>query len=136
MIDHSLLRPDLTRAEVEAGCALAKHHRVASVCVRPADVPLALALLGGSGVAVGTVVGLPHGSSTTSTKVAEAEAALADGATELDMVLNVGRLRSQDESFVRSDIAGVVDVAKARAITKVILENAYLADEEKALGSS
>src|SRR6476619_3286218 len=89
-IDHSLLKPELDDAFVEDGCRLALEYHVASVCVRPADVTRALAILRDTDVAVGTVVGFPHGSSSTSTKVAEARTALDDGATELDMVINIG----------------------------------------------
>jgi deoxyribose-phosphate aldolase len=130
-IDHSLLRPELTEAEVTAGCELAARYHVASVCVKPCHVKLAASLLAGSGVAVGTVVGFPHGSSTTVVKVAEARQALEDGAAELDMVLNIGELRSGHDDFVRDDIRAVVAAARGRALVKVILENAYLNDEEK-----
>jgi deoxyribose-phosphate aldolase len=133
-IDHSLLAPELTVAEVHAGCELAAGYEVASVCVRPADVALARGALEGSGVAVGTVVGFPHGSHTTATKVFEAERALADGATELDMVISIGRLRSGEDEAVREDIAAVTSVAAGRALVKVILENAYLSDDEKVRG--
>jgi deoxyribose-phosphate aldolase len=133
-IDHSLLRPELTLAEVEQGCELAAAYRVASVCARPADVARCTELLGGSPVAVGTVVGFPHGAHATATKVFEAERALSDGATELDMVLNIGRLRSGDDAYVERDIRAVVDTARGAALVKVILENAYLDDDEKVRG--
>jgi deoxyribose-phosphate aldolase len=135
-IDHSLLKPELDDAFVEAGCRLAAEYDVASVCVRPADVKRATAILDGTAVAVGTVIGFPHGSSTTATKVFEAGDALANGATELDMVIPIGALRSGRNQDVRDDIAAVVLVAhEARAIVKVILENAYLTDDEKVRGS-
>ena len=134
-IDHSLLRPELTLDEVLAGCDLAAAYQVASVCCRPLDVTHCRDALEGSGVAVGTVVGFPHGSSTTAVKVAEAERALEDGAAELDMVLPIGWLRSKKDAYVQDDIAAVVAVAHPRgAIVKVILENAYLNDEEKVRG--
>ncbi len=133
-IDHSLLRPELTEAEVIAGCELAKKYNVASVCVKPYHVPLAKKQLEGTQVAVGTVVGFPHGSNTTETKVAEANQAIAEGATELDMVINIGELRSGHANYVKRDIQAVVDAAKDKALVKVILENAYLTDEEKVLG--
>jgi len=134
-IDHSLLRPELTLDEVLAGCDLAAAYQVASVCCRPLDVTHCRDALEGSGVAVGTVVGFPHGSSTTAVKVAEAERALEDGADELDMVLPIGWLRSKKDAYVQDDIAAVVAVAHPRgAIVKVILENAYLNDEEKVRG--
>jgi deoxyribose-phosphate aldolase len=131
-IDHSLLKPELDDAFIEAGCRLAAEYDVASVCVRPVDVKRAVALLEGTDVAVGTVVGFPHGSSTTATKVFEARDALANGATELDMVIPIGALRSGRDQDVRDDIAAVVQVAhEAGALVKVILENAYLTDDEK-----
>ncbi len=131
-IDHSLLRPELDDASVEAGCRLAAKYDVASVCVRPADVGRAAALLAGTDVAVGTTVGFPHGNHLTETKVFEAERALDDGATELDMVIQIAALRSGRDADVQADIAAVVDVAHARgAIVKVIFENAYLTDDEK-----
>ena len=134
-IDHSLLRPELTLDEVLAGCDLAAAYQVASVCCRPLDVGHCRDALEGSGVAVGTVVGFPHGSSTTAIKAAEAELALDDGAAELDMVLPIGWLRSKKDAYVQDDIAAVVAVAHDRAaIVKVILENAYLTDEEKVRG--
>ena len=134
-IDHSLLRPELTLDEVLAGCRLAAAYDVASVCCRPLDVGRCRDALVGGGVLVGTVVGFPHGTSTTAVKAAEAERALDDGAVELDMVLPIGWLRSGEDAYVQDDIAAVVDVAHARgAAVKVILENAYLSDEQKVLG--
>jgi deoxyribose-phosphate aldolase len=135
-IDHSLLRPELTVDEVRAGCELAARYHVASVCVKPCDVLLAAELLRGSDVKVGTVVGFPHGSSATATKAFEARHALDQGAAELDMVLNIGWLRSGQDQAVRADIAAVVDAARGRALVKVILENAYLSDEQKARASA
>jgi deoxyribose-phosphate aldolase len=134
-IDHSLLRPELTVDEVLAGCRLATAYQVASVCCRPLDVGRCRDALAGSGVLVGTVVGFPHGASTTAVKAFEAERALDEGAVELDMVLPIGWLRSGEDDDVREDIAAVVDVAHPRgAVVKVILENAYLTDEEKVRG--
>jgi deoxyribose-phosphate aldolase len=131
-IDHSLLRPELDDAFIEAGCRLAAEYDVASVCVRPADVRRAAELLDGTDVAVGTVVGFPHGSHRTDVKVLEARQALADGATELDMVIQIGALRSGRDADVEADIRAVVDVAHAAgAIVKVIFENVYLTDDEK-----
>jgi deoxyribose-phosphate aldolase len=131
VIDHSLLRPELTEQEVMEGCELAKKYRVASVCVKPADVKLAASILHGSGVAVGTVIGFPHGNSVTSIKVAEARQALLDGATELDMVINIGALRSGKLDYVRDEIKAICEAAEGKALVKVILENAYLTDVEK-----
>jgi deoxyribose-phosphate aldolase len=134
-IDHSLLRPELTLDEVLAGCDLAAAYQVASVCCRPLDVGQCRDALEGSDVLVGTVVGFPHGASTTAIKAAEAELALDDGAAELDMVLPIGWLRSKKDAYVQDDIAAVVAVAHDRdAIVKVILENAYLTDDEKVRG--
>jgi deoxyribose-phosphate aldolase len=134
-IDHSLLRPELTVEEVLAGCDLAAAYRVASVCCRPLDVPACRDALAGSGVLVGTVVGFPHGASTTAVKATEARQALDDGAAELDMVLAIGWLRSKQDDHVRDDIAAVAEAAHGGgAIVKVILENAYLTDEQKVRG--
>jgi deoxyribose-phosphate aldolase len=132
-IDHSLLRPELTEVEVIAGCELAKRYDVASVCVKPCHVALAAKLLKGTDVAVGTVIGFPHGAHTTATKVFEAQDALANGAVELDMVMNIGELRAGYADFVRQDIHAVVEAARGKAIVKVILENAYLTDDQKVL---
>lgn len=129
-IDHSLLRPELTIAEVIIGCEVADRYQVASVCARPADVLRCTEVLAGSSVAVGTVVGFPHGSHTTATKVFEAEKALADGAIELDMVINIGWLVSGELRAVEDDIRAVVHTAAGKAIVKVILENAYLTKEQ------
>src|SRR6187455_30531 len=131
-IDHSLLKPELDDAFVEAGCRLAAEYDVASVCVPPVHVRRAAAILTGTDVAVGTVVGFPHGYATTETKVAETRQALAEGATEIDMVLQIGALKSGRDADVLADIAAVVEVAHAAgAIVKVIFENAYLTDDEK-----
>ncbi|HEX6298946.1 MAG TPA: deoxyribose-phosphate aldolase [Acidimicrobiia bacterium] len=129
-IDHSLLKPMLTTDEVVAGCKLAADYAVVSVCVRPADVPLAASELEGTNVAVGTVIAFPHGHSATTIKVAEAAKAMDDGAVELDMVLNIGWLLSGRDDEVQDDIAAVVDVS-GDALVKVIFENAYLTDEQK-----
>jgi deoxyribose-phosphate aldolase len=99
MIDHSLLRPELTPAEVAAGLETASKYRTASVCVRPADVTAAVAVLAGSGVAVGSVVGFPHGGATTAAKVSETAELVALGAQEIDMVIDIGRLRGGDVAY-------------------------------------
>ena len=132
-IDHSLLKPEMTRNEVKDGCEIAKKYDVASVCCKPADVKFCADLLKGTDVLVGTVVGFPHGSSTTSTKVFETEQAVKDGATEIDMVLNIGLLKSGMNTEVQADIAAVVQAAAGHTV-KVILENAYLTDAEKVTG--
>jgi deoxyribose-phosphate aldolase len=131
-IDHSLLRPELDDSFVDAGCRLAAEYDVASVCVRPVDVVRAAGILAGTDVAVGTTIGFPHGNHHPETKVLEARRALVDGATELDMVIQIGALKSGRDAEVLADIAAVVEVAHAAgAIVKVIFENAYLTDEEK-----
>src|SRR2546423_14198015 len=134
-IDHSLLKPELDDASVEAGCKLAVQYDVASVCARPRDVERVRDLLVGSNVAVGTVIGFPHGSSRTETKVFESRLALQNGARELDMVIDIGALISGNDRYVHEQIAAVVEVAHAEsALVKVILENAYLTDEQKVRG--
>jgi deoxyribose-phosphate aldolase len=130
MIDHSLLHPTMTDKELRAGCRLARKYSVASVCIKPYAVKMAARLLKGSGVAVGAVVGFPHGGSTTSVKRYETEVACRDGATEIDMVINIGKALSADWAFVLADIRAVVREAhKRRAIVKVILENDYLSGD-------
>jgi deoxyribose-phosphate aldolase len=132
MIDHSLLRPELTQEDIRKGCEVARKYNVASVCCAPADVLLVKKLLQGSDVKATTVIGFPHGYNKTQTKVFEAEQAIKDGAVELDMVLNIGRLLSGDHDYVKSDIQAVVEVAhRSGALVKVILENYYLTDEQK-----
>ena len=134
VIDHSLLRPELTEAEVAAGCELAAQYHTATVCVKPCYVKLAKQVLKDSDVNISTVVGFPHGSNLTTIKVAEAEAAMDDGAVELDMVLNIGALRSGQADYVQQDIQAVCAAAHARNVkVKVIFENAYLNDEQKIL---
>jgi len=132
VIDHSLLRPELTEADVIAGCELAARYHTATVCVKPCHVKLSKELLKNSDVMVSTVIGFPHGGSLTAIKVAEAQQAIDDGAVELDMVLNIGQLRSGKTDYVLQDIKAVCDLAHSRgAKVKVILENAYLTEEEK-----
>lgn len=132
MIDHSLLQPKLTDSELEQGCQLARSLGVASVCIKPYAVPMARAILRGSSVAVGTVVGFPHGGHRTETKVFEAERSLADGARELDMVVNIGKVLSKDWRFVAADIEAVVQAAHGQGgIAKVIFETAAIEDEHK-----
>ncbi|WP_020610712.1 deoxyribose-phosphate aldolase [Sediminispirochaeta bajacaliforniensis] len=129
MIDHSLLRPNLTTAQVREGLKLAKAYETVSVCVHPADVRLAVEILAGTEVKVTTVIGFPHGAHTTKVKLYEAEEAMADGAVELDMVINIGRLLSHDYAYVQEEIKALVAVAHAKhTLVKVILENCYLDD--------
>jgi deoxyribose-phosphate aldolase len=132
MLDHSLLQQVLTDADLERGCRLAREYDVASVCIKPYAVRRAAEILAGSSVAVGTTVGFPHGGHLTSIKVAEARAALADGARELDMVVNIGKVLSGDWDYVAGDIRAVVEAAHAGgALVKVIFENCFLQDEHK-----
>jgi len=132
MIDHSLLRPTLTDRELDEGCRLARDYGVASVCIMPYYLKRCTDLLSGSAVRPTTTIGFPHGGHTTAVKVAEAEHALADGARELDMVVNLSKVLSEDWDYVRRDIQAVVDIAHAAgAKAKVIFENCYLADEHK-----
>jgi len=135
MIDHSLLKPELTDADIKEGCEIARKYDVASVCCVPTDVAVVRKALAGSDVKVAAVVGFPHGYSRTETKVFEAKLAIEDGAHELDMVLHIGKLRSRDFDYVRNDVKAVVDAAhKKGVVVKVILENCYLTDELKETG--
>jgi deoxyribose-phosphate aldolase len=128
MIDHSLLHPTMTDAEMEEGCRVAARYQVASVCVKPYFVKRATELLRGSGVIVGAVIGFPHGNSATEVKRFETAAACKDGATEIDMVINIGKALSGDWDFVARDIQDVCDEAHQHgAKVKVIFENDYLA---------
>jgi deoxyribose-phosphate aldolase len=132
MLDHSLLQPTLTDSDLEKGCLLARQLDVASVCIKPYAVKLAASLLRGSTVAAGTTIGFPHGGHLTAIKVDEAERALDDGARELDMVVNIGKVLSKDWAYVAGDIRAVVEAAHRRgALVKVIFENCFLQDEHK-----
>lgn len=134
LIDHTILKPEATRADVTKVCREARQYNFASVCVNPYWVPLVRAELAGSPVKVCTVVGFPLGATSTEAKVAETAAALRAGAEEIDMVINVGALRSGDHEAVKLDIREVVKVShEARAIVKVILETALLDDNQKAV---
>jgi deoxyribose-phosphate aldolase len=131
-IDHSLLGPSLGGAELEEGCRLAARYGVASVCIKPYAVEMAARILRGTGVAVGTTIGFPHGGHTTAVKVFESRQAIADGATELDMVVNIGQAIAGEWAAVKSDIDAVTKAAHdGGAIVKVIFENCYLDDEQK-----
>jgi deoxyribose-phosphate aldolase len=132
MLDHSLLQPVLIDAELEKGCRLARDYDVASVCIKPYGVRLAAQLLAGSTVAVGTTIGFPHGGHVTAIKVAESEQAMADGAKELDMVVNIGKVLTGDWDYVTRDVAAVVEAAHRKgALVKVIFENCFLTDAHK-----
>jgi deoxyribose-phosphate aldolase len=131
MIDHALLHPTMTDTELRAGCELAARYKVASVCIKPYAVRSAVELLKGSAVAVGTVIGFPHGSNATEIKRQETEAACRDGATEIDMVINVGKALSGDFDYVERDIRAVVEEThRHAALVKVILETDFLPDDE------
>jgi deoxyribose-phosphate aldolase len=132
LIDHTLLRPEATRAQVERLCEEARVLGFATVCVNPGWVPLVAEKVRGSQVKVASVVGFPLGATLTSAKRAEAEDAILAGAQEIDMVMNVGAVKSGELERVDNDVRGVVDVCRASgAVLKVILENAYFSDGEK-----
>jgi deoxyribose-phosphate aldolase len=133
LIDHTLLKPEATREQIDRLCHEALEYRFASVCVNPTHVARCAELLRESDVKVCTVVGFPLGATTTAVKAYETRQAIDDGATEIDMVINVGALKSGDFDTVQADIAAVVDTAHAAgALVKVIIETALLSDEEKA----
>jgi len=136
MIDHSLLHPTMTDAELEAGCRLAAKYRVASVCIKPYAVTKAVEWLKGSDVKVGAVVGFPHGNACTESKRYETELACRDGAVEIDMVINIGKALSGDWDYVEQDVKAVCDEAHAHgAKVKVIFENDYLTEGGAGLSS-
>jgi len=131
MIDHSLLHPTLTDRQTAAGCELARRYGTATVCVKPCAVGAAAALLAGSPVGVGTVVGFPHGGQAPSIKVAEVERGLADGAAEFDMVVNVGKVLGGDWVYVGAEIGAINAAAVGGgALLKVIFETDYLEDAQ------
>lgn len=129
-IDHTLLKPDASRAQIEAVCAEAKQYRFASVCVNPCWIPVVAEELKGTGIAPCCVIGFPLGASFSSIKAEEARTAVSAGAKEIDMVINIGAVKSGDWELVRKDIAAVND-AKGPAKLKVIMETCFLTDEEK-----
>ena len=131
MIDHTLLKADATEAQIAKLCQEAKEHGFASVCVNPGYVPEAAEALKGTDVRVCTVIGFPLGATSSEAKAAETADAIAKGAAEVDMVVNVGRIKSGNWDYVRSDIAAVVNAARGRALTKVIIETCLLTDDEK-----
>jgi deoxyribose-phosphate aldolase len=134
MVDHSLLRPQLTRAEVEAGLELARRYRVAAATMRPCDIELAARALAGTAIQPGSVVGFPHGSQTTETKRFETRDLIDRGAREIDMVIAISRLLSRDLDYVQAELDQISQLCHQHgAILKVIFENAYLTDEFKIL---
>jgi deoxyribose-phosphate aldolase len=131
MIDHSILHPTMTDQDLIDGCNLAMKYHVASVCVKPYAVKKAHEMLQNSDVAVGAVVGFPHGNSSTEVKVFETEMAILDGATEIDMVVNIGKVLGGDWDYVESEISRIVTLTKKQnVILKVIFENDYMPDDE------
>lgn len=130
LIDHTLLKAEATAPQIEQLCKEAAEYNFASVCVNPAWVSLAAKQLGNSEVKVCTVIGFPLGASTSETKAFETKDAIEKGAGEIDMVLNIGALKSGQEDLVKSDVEAVVNAAKGKAIVKVILETCLLTDEE------
>ena len=132
MLDHSTLQPFLTEEDIRRGCEVALKYDCASVCARPGDMKIVAEMLKGSTVKVCTVIGFPHGNHKSEIKLAEAVAALDDGCTELDMVINIGKMLAGDEKYVQDEIKLIVDAAHARgAMVKVIIETCYLSDEQK-----
>jgi deoxyribose-phosphate aldolase len=132
MIDHSLLNPTLTDQDIIEGCKIAMEYRVATVCVRPSDVIAAKKTLENSKVGTTTVIGFPHGTTTTDVKIFEANEAIKNGCSELDVVINIGKHRSGDYEFVKNDLKAVTDLCHNNGILiKVIFENCYLDTEQK-----
>ncbi len=132
MIDHTLLKPEATEEEIEKLCKEAVEYNFASVCINPDYVSFAKTHLKNSPVKVCTVIGFPLGATTTKSKVCEAEEAISNGSQEVDMVINIGKLKSKDFKYVEHDIRAVVEAAHSKsAIVKVIIETCLLTDEEK-----
>lgn len=131
IIDHTLLKADATEKEIVQLCAEAKEYNFASVCVNPSMVKLAAEELKESNVDVCTVIGFPLGATTSETKAFEARNTIENGATEVDMVINIGKLKDRDLEYVKNDIKSVVNAAKNKALVKVIIETCLLNDEEK-----
>lgn len=131
-MDHSLLQPQMTKDDIKEGCEMAIKYNTISVCVRPSDIEYAAELLKDTDIIITTVIAFPHGTATTEAKVFETEDAIARGADEIDMVINVGRVKSHDWEYVENDIHAVAQAAhRGGCQLKVILENAYLTEEEK-----
>lgn len=131
MIDHTLLKPEATEANIRKLCDEARQYHFASVCINPTNVALCSGILKGSGVKVCTVIGFPLGATTPTSKGVETRDAIANGAEEVDMVINVGALKSGNYDLVKRDVQAVVDAAAGKAVVKVIIETALLSDEEK-----
>jgi deoxyribose-phosphate aldolase len=136
MIDHAVLKPTQTERDVVDACAIARKEHIASVCVKPFYVPITARLLKDTGVATSTVIGFPHGGQAPEVKVATALTALHDGATELDMVINIGALIDKDYPTIEREVASVVGLAHGNeALVKVILETSYLDDAQKVIAA-
>lgn len=133
MIDHTILKADATKDQVIKICNEALEYKFASVCINPSWVNLASEILNGSMVKVCTVVGFPLGATSTNAKIFETEQAIKDGAAEIDMVINIGRLKDRDLDYVLAEIKAVVDACKNKALTKIIIETCLLTDEEKVI---
>ncbi|WNF38992.1 deoxyribose-phosphate aldolase [Bacillaceae bacterium IKA-2] len=131
MIDHTALKPDTSKEQIVTLCTEAKEYMFASVCVNPTWVETAAELLKDSGVDICTVIGFPLGASTPETKAFETKDAISKGATEVDMVINIAALKGENYQLVERDIRAVVEVAKGKALIKVIIETCLLTDEEK-----
>ncbi|WP_055071292.1 deoxyribose-phosphate aldolase [Clostridium massiliamazoniense] len=131
IIDHTILKADATKEAVEKVCKEAIEYKFASVCINPANIALCAELLKGSGVKVCTVIGFPLGANTSEVKAFETKDAIEKGANEVDMVINIGKLKDKDYDYVKKDIEAVVEAAKGKALTKVIIETCLLTDEEK-----
>jgi deoxyribose-phosphate aldolase len=133
MIDHTILKPEATEAEIMQLCKEAVEYNFASVCVNPSMVAKAASILESTPVKVCTVIGFPLGATTTEVKAFETEDTIKKGATEVDMVINVGKLKEGDLAYLKNDIQAVVNAAKGKALTKVIIETCLLTDEEKVI---
>lgn len=134
LIEHSVLRTELSEQEVREGCEIARHYQVAAVCVRPSDVDLATRWMEGSGVSVASIVSFPHGASTTSVKLYETRDLLRRGAREIDTVINIGKMISRQFQYVETELLQMADAChEAGAILKVAFENGYLSEEQKIL---
>ncbi|KRQ86596.1 Deoxyribose-phosphate aldolase [Caloramator mitchellensis] len=131
IIDHTILKPETTPEDVKKVCSEAKEHGFASVCINPCYVNLAAEELKGSNVKVCTVIGFPLGATNKEVKAFETKKAIEEGATEVDMVINIGMLKAKNYDYIRDDIKTVVDAAKGKALVKVIIETCLLTDEEK-----
>ncbi|EJO5346586.1 deoxyribose-phosphate aldolase [Clostridium botulinum] len=131
MIDHTILKPETQKVDVQKICKEALENNFASVCINPCNVSLAAEILKDSGVKVCTVIGFPLGATTTKVKAFETREAIENGAKEVDMVINIGKLKDKDYDYVKEDIKAVVDAAKDKALTKVIIETCLLTEEEK-----